>query len=87
MSEQSQSSRTITGRVVSTKMDKTITIIVERLVKHPVYGKYIKRSTKMFAHDADNQCNEGDLVTVTPCRPISKNKTWVLLSVDEKATG
>ena len=87
MSEQSQNSRTITGRVVSTKMDKTITIMVERLIKHPVYGKYIKRSTKMFAHDADNQCNEGDLVTVTPCRPISKNKTWVLLSVDEKATG
>ena len=85
MSEQSENTRTITGRVVSSKMDKTITILVERLVKHPVYGKYIKRSSKMFAHDAENQCHEGDLVTVTPCRPISKNKTWVLASIIEKA--
>ena len=85
MSEQSENTRTITGRVVSSKMDKTITILVERLVKHPVYGKYIKRSSKMFAHDAENQCHEGDLVTVTPCRPISKNKAWVLASIIEKA--
>jgi small subunit ribosomal protein S17 len=73
--------RTTTGRVVSNKMDKTITVLVERVVKHPVYGKYIKRSTKMMAHDEQNICQEGDLVSITSCRPISKNKTFKLVQV------
>lgn len=73
--------RTVTGRVVSSKMDKTITVLVERLVKHPKYGKFIKRSSKLFAHDENNICNEGDTVTITPCRPMSKKKTWSLVEV------
>lgn len=77
--------RTITGRVVSNKMDKTITVLVERVVKHPVYGKYIKRSTKMMAHDEQNTCQEGDVVTITSCRPLSKNKTFKLVQVLEFA--
>ena len=84
MSENIEKVRTISGRVVSNKMDKTITVLVERLVKHPVYGKYIKRSTKMFAHDENNQCQEGDVVTITSCRPISKNKTWKLVEIVER---
>jgi small subunit ribosomal protein S17 len=77
--------RSITGRVVSNKMDKTITVLVERVVKHPVYGKYIKRSTKMMAHDGQNTCQEGDLVAITSCRPMSKNKTFKLVQVLEAA--
>jgi small subunit ribosomal protein S17 len=77
--------RTITGRVVSNKMDKTITVLVERVVKHPVYGKYIKRSTKMMAHDEQNTCQEGDVVAITSCRPMSKNKTFKLVQVLEPA--
>jgi len=77
--------RTVTGRVVSSKMDKTITVLVERLVKHPKYGKYIKKSSKIFAHDENNICAEGDLVLITPSRPISKNKTWSLVEVINKA--
>jgi small subunit ribosomal protein S17 len=73
--------RTITGSVVSNKMDKTITVMVERVVKHPVYGKYIKRSTKLMAHDELNLCNEGDVVTIVSCRPLSKNKTFKLVEV------
>ncbi len=76
--------RTVTGRVVSSKMDKTITVLVERLIKHPKYGKYIKRSSKLFAHDENNICNEGDLVSITPSRPISKKKTWSLVEVVRK---
>lgn len=83
MSENKENVRTISGRVISDKMDKTITVLVERLVKHPVYGKYIKRSTKMFAHDEKNECQEGDLVAITSCRPISKNKTWMLAEIVE----
>ena len=75
--------RTITGKVVSNKMDKTITVLVERVVKHPVYGKYIKRSTKMMAHDEQNVCQEGDLVSITSCRPLSKHKTFKLVEVLE----
>lgn len=78
--------RTVTGRVTSSKMDKTITVMVERKVKHPVYGKYIKRSTKLHAHDASNECNEGDLVTVVACRPLSKSKKWMLENIVERAT-
>jgi small subunit ribosomal protein S17 len=62
-------------------MDKTITVMVERVVKHPVYGKYIKRSTKLMAHDEHNLCNEGDVVTIASCRPLSKNKTFKLVEV------
>jgi small subunit ribosomal protein S17 len=75
--------RTITGKVVSNKMDKTITVLVERVVKHPIYGKYIKRSTKMMVHDDNNICQEGDIVSITSCRPISKNKTFKLVEVLE----
>jgi len=85
MSENQEKLRTLTGRVVSNKMDKTITVQVERLVKHPLYGKYIKRSTKMLAHDEDNQCQMGDLVAITTSRPLSKRKTWTLVKVLEKA--
>jgi len=85
MSEQSSVKRTVTGRVVSNKMDKSITVLVERRVKHPVYGKFIKRSSKLHAHDANNECNEGDLVTITSCRPLSKTKTWTLDSIVERA--
>ena len=85
MSEESVVAREITGRVVSNKMDKTITLLVERRVKHPVYKKFIKRSTKIHAHDENNECNEGDVVTVAQCRPLSKSKTWRLVRVDERA--
>ncbi|WP_197911667.1 30S ribosomal protein S17 [Kineobactrum salinum] len=77
--------RTATGKVVSNKMDKTITVLIERRVKHPVYGKYITRSSKIHAHDEDNSCGIGDTVKVTESRPISKSKTWKLLEVVESA--
>ncbi len=77
--------RTISGKVVSNKMDKSITVLVERVVKHPVYGKYIKRSTKMMAHDEQNVCQEGDIVAITSCRPMSKNKAFKLVQVLESA--
>ncbi|GAA0853835.1 30S ribosomal protein S17 [Aliiglaciecola litoralis] len=80
-----QSVRTVQGRVVSNKMDKSITIIVERKVKHPIYGKFIKRTTKLHAHDETNQCNEGDVVTVRECRPLSKSKNWTLVEIVTKA--
>ena len=76
---------TLTGRVVSNKADKTITVVIERLVKHPTYGKYVKRRTKLLAHDETNQCREGDLVTIGQCRPVSKRKAWTLLTVVERA--
>lgn len=77
--------RTRVGRVVSDKMDKSITVMVERRVKHPLYGKYITRSTKLHAHDENNECGIGDTVSITECRPISKSKTWRLVNVIEKA--
>lgn len=80
-----QTIRTVQGRVVSNKMDKTITVAVERKVKHPIYGKFIKRTTKLHAHDETNQCNEGDLVNITECRPLSKSKTWKLVEVVTKS--
>lgn len=86
MSEQNKAAREITGRVVSNKMDKTITVLVERRVQHPMYNKFIKRSTKFHAHDANNECNEGDLVTIAQCRPLSKSKSWRLVRIDERAT-
>ncbi len=85
MSDNVEKLRTITGRVVSNKMDKTVAVLVERLVKHPVYGKYIRRSTKLLAHDEGNVCNEGDVVLITSCRPYSKNKTFKLVEVVSKA--
>ena len=85
MSENVTRLRTITGKVVSNKLDKTITVLVERVVKHPVYGKYIKRSSKMMAHDEENVCSEGDVVAITSCRPLSKNKTFKLVQVLENA--
>lgn len=78
--------RTLQGKVVSDKMDKTITVMIERRVKHPVYGKFVKRSTKLHAHDEQNECQIGDTVTVRECRPLSKSKSWMLVSVDERAT-
>ena len=80
-----QKIRTVQGRVVSNKMDKTITVVVDRYVKHPIYGKFIRRSTKLHAHDESNVANQGDIVTVRECRPISKSKTWMLVDVVEKA--
>ncbi len=83
MSENTEKLRTITGRVVSDKMDKTVTVMVERLVKHPIYGKFIKRSTKYLAHDEQNLAKQGDVVSITSCRPMSKNKNFKLVSVLE----
>jgi len=77
--------RTVQGRVTSNKMDKTVTIIIERLVKHALYGKYIRRSTKLHAHDADNACKEGDIVRVTECRPLSKTKNWRVVEIVARA--
>ena len=78
--------RLLTGKVVSTKMDKTIAVSVERLVKHPTYGKYIRRTTKLLAHDENNEAREGDTVSITPCRPLSRHKSWRLLTVLERAS-
>jgi len=85
MSEQSKVVRTVTGRVISNKADKTVTVLVERLVRHPLYGKYVKRSSKLHAHDENNECGEGDLVMVEQCRPLSKTKSWRLVRVVERA--
>lgn len=81
MSNNEEKLRTVTGRVVSDKMDKTVTVLVERLVKFPIYGKYVKRSTKFLAHDENNEAKEGDVVSITSCRPYSKKKTYKLVSV------
>lgn len=83
MSVVEKRTRLATGRVVSNKMDKTITVLIERREKHPVYGKYMTRSSKIHAHDENNQCGIGDIVTVAESRPISKSKTWKLLEVVE----
>ena len=74
----------LTGRVVSDKMDKSITVLIERLVRHPLYGKQLRRSTKIKAHDEDNVCQQGDLVRIKETRPISKTKSWTLVEVIEK---
>ena len=85
MSEEQAVNRALTGTVVSSAMDKTITVLIERRVKHPLYGKFIRRSTKVHAHDEANECNQGDVVTVEQCRPLSKTKTWRLVKVVERA--
>lgn len=77
--------RTITGKVISNKMDKTVTVMVERKVKHPIYGKYVRRSTKLLAHDEENKCAEGDEVTIVECRPYSKHKSWRLVGIEERS--
>lgn len=84
MSEATESNRTVVGRVVSDKMDKTVTVLIERREKHPIYGKFIRRSTKLHAHDEDNSCQIGDTVMVEQCRPISKSKCWRLVKIIER---
>ena len=81
-----KSQRTVVGRVVSDKMDKTVSVAIERLVKHPVYGKYIRRTTKLMAHDETNTAKTGDRVTISECRPIAKNKSWRVVDVVEQAS-
>ena len=78
--------RTLTGKVISDKMDKTIVILVQRLVKHELYNKVMKKSTKISAHDENNECHIGDIVTIKETKPISKNKTFVLVAIDEQAS-
>ena len=85
MSENTETLRTVEGRVVSNKMQKTVTVLVERQVKHGLYGKYIKRSTKLHAHDEEGKCQEGDVVRVTECRPLSKTKNWRVVEIVTRA--
>ena len=77
--------RTVTGRVVSNKMDKTVAVAIERYIKHPAYGKYVRRTTKVLAHDETNDCREGDRVAISECRPLSKRKAWQVVNVIERA--
>jgi small subunit ribosomal protein S17 len=85
MNEVAKTVQTLTGKVVSNAMEKTIAVLVERQVKHPLYGKYIRKSTKILAHDELNECGDGDTVAIEECRPLSKNKSWRLQKVIEKA--
>ena len=84
MSEE-KAKRTVTGRVVSDKMDKTIAVSIQRVVKHPVYGKYIRRTSKVLAHDEDNSCKTGDVVAISECKPHSKRKAWRVVEILERA--
>lgn len=83
--QQGGAARTLTGTVVSSKMDKTITVAVERVIKHPTYGKYVRRTTKLLAHDENNECGEGDTVDIAQCRPMSRRKSWTLVRVVNRA--
>jgi small subunit ribosomal protein S17 len=83
---EAKGARTLTGRVVSTKMQKTVAVEIERLVKHGVYGKFIRRTTKLLAHDEKGESHDGDLVKIAPCRPMSRRKSWQLVEVLKKAT-
>jgi len=85
MSEQTAENRTLQGRVVSDKMDKSITVVIDRFVKHPLYGKFVRKSTKVHAHDENNECQTGDVVVVEQCRPLSKTKTWRFIKLIERA--
>ena len=85
MTTNTEIKRTKTGRVVSNKMDKSVTILLERQIKHWLYGKYIKRSTKVLAHDEENDCGEGDKVMIAECRPLSKSKSWRVIEILERA--
>jgi len=87
MSEETKVRRTVVGRVVSDKMDKTVSVAIERKIKHPTYGKYIRRTSKVLAHDESNDCKTGDRVAISECRPMSKNKSWQVVNVVEKAAG
>ena len=78
--------RTLQGKVISNKMDKSIVVAIERNVKHPIYGKFITRTTKLHVHDEANVCKEGDIVTLRECRPLSKTKSWTLVAVVESAS-
>jgi small subunit ribosomal protein S17 len=82
---EAKAARTLTGQVVSNKMNKTIAVEIERVVRHPMYGKFIRRTTKLLAHDENNEAKEGDTVSITPCRPLSRRKSWRLLAVVERA--
>lgn len=84
MSDDTKKQRVLTGRVVSDKMDKTVTVVIDRLVKHPMYGKYVRRSSKFHVHDENNECKVGDKVTIQQCRPLSKTKSWMLAEVVER---
>ena len=84
--EAGKSVRTLTGQVVSNKMDKTIAVAIERVVRHPTYGKFVRRTTQLLAHDEKNEAREGDTVSITPCRPLSRHKSWRLLAIVERAT-
>ena len=85
MNDTQKKLHTVEGRVVSNKMDKTITVLVERQVKHALYGKYMRRSTKLHAHDAENACKEGDLVRIAECAPMSKTKNWRVVKIVTRA--
>ncbi|HEY8010568.1 MAG TPA: 30S ribosomal protein S17 [Rudaea sp.] len=85
MSEQVKSQRTIEGRVVSNKMQKTVTVLLERQVQHPLYGKIVRRSTKVHAHDEKGECKEGDMVRIAETRPLSKTKNWRVVAVLTRA--
>jgi len=85
MSEQEKLVRTLTGKVVSDKMNKSIVVKIERRVKHPVYGKYVSKSSKLKAHDEGNECKIGDTVTIAESRPLSKTKSWALVKIEERA--
>ena len=85
MTEKAKIARTLTGRVISDKMDKTVTVLIERRVQHPLYGKYVRRSSKIHAHDENNECHAGDTVMIEQCRPLSKTKAWRLVKVVERA--
>jgi small subunit ribosomal protein S17 len=87
MSEENKLVRTLAGRVVSDKMEKSAVVLVERRVRHPLYGKYIRRSTKLHIHDENNECRVGDTVTIQECRPISRTKSWKLVEVVERPVG
>ena len=82
---EAKTSKQLTGKVVSNKMQKTITVSVERLVKHPKYGKYVRRTTKLLAHDENSQSREGDVVAIEECRPLSRRKSWRLVRVVTRA--
>jgi small subunit ribosomal protein S17 len=87
MTEQTKLQRTLTGRVVSNKMHKTISVAVERRVPHDVYGKYVRRTSKIMAHDENNECREGDTVVIAECRPLSRRKSWRLVEIVTRADG
>ncbi len=85
ITETEKSQRTVIGRVVSDKMDKTVSVAIERRVKHAMYGKYIRRTSKLMAHDENNDCKAGDRVAISECRPIAKNKAWRVVNIIERA--